>query len=249
MILRDLLAELRQNILRDVSTIVTGLAQADFLWTDEALIRYIRDAEEKFAAQTLCLRDSKTAAVANITLVAGQNEYDLDPRVISVYNARYGSTIRLGRSSFATLFGAKGDITPNAAYYEPNSTGQPRLYYTDGDTGSIGFYPTPTTAEAGQVIRLWTARRPLVPLSKNNLDAEPEIPGEYHLDLLEWAAWRALRNHDADIDGDPNNIAIVMARANSHRNRFNEAVLECKREIKYLQTQHVEFGVNTNWSC
>ena len=40
-----------------------------------------------------------------------------------------------------------------------------------------------------------------------------------------------------------------MARANSHKNRFNEAVAECKRKVKYLQTQHVEFGVNTNWSC
>lgn len=249
MILRDLLAELRQNILRDVSDIVTAPSQDELLWTDEALIRYINDAEEKFAAGTLCLRDSKTAAITQITLVAGQAEYDLDRRLVSVYNARYGTSVRLGRSSFATLFGAKGEITPSAAYYEPNSTGQPRLYYTDGDTNSIGFYPTPSAAEAGQTIRLWTSRRPLVPLSKNSLDASPEVPEEYHLDLLEWAAWRALRNHDADIGGDPANISIVMARANSHKSRFNEAVVECKRKVKYLQTQHVEFGVNTNWSC
>lgn len=249
MILRDLLAELRQNILRDVSTIVTGTSQDDYLWTDEALIRYIKDAEEKFAAGTLCLRDSVTTALTRITLIAGQTDYALDPRVASVYSALYNGNVRMGRSSFGTIFGAKGDITPNAAYYEPQSTGQPRLYYTDGDTNSIGFYPTPSAAEAGQTIRIWVSRRPLVPLSKNDLDAEPEIPEEYHLDLLEWAAWRALRNHDADIDGDPQNISIVMARANSHRNRFNEAVAECKRKVKYLQTQHVEFGVNTNWSC
>ena len=78
--------------------------------------------------------------------------------------------------------------------------------------------------------------------------AEPEIPEEFHLDLVEWGAWRALRNHDADIDGNPDNIAIVMARASAHKKRFEEAVAECKRKFKYLNTQHVEFGVNANWS-
>ena len=87
-----------------------------------------------------------------------------------------------------------------------------------------------------------------VPAEVDALDAEPEVPDEYHLDLLEWATWRALRNHDADIDGDPANISIVMARSSSHKKRFDEAVAECKRKNKYMNTQHVEFGVRANWS-
>ena len=102
--------------------------------------------------------------------------------------------------------------------------------------------------EDGKLLRLQVARRPVNPLNRNALDAEPEVPDEYHLDLLEWATWRALRNHDADIDGDPANISIVMARSSSHKKRFDEAVAECKRKNKYMNTQHVEFGVRANWS-
>lgn len=246
MTLGELLAELRQNILRDVSTLVDGPDDGD-LYTDESLILYIRDAQEKFVTGTLCLRDSITPALTNIALVEGQADYALDRRVISVYLGKY-KTLRLGRSSYSSLFGAGNHITPNSAQYEPQGVGEPRLFYTDKDTSMIGVYPTPGSEQAGDIVRLQVARRPLVPLTKTDLDAEPEIPEEYHLDLLEWATWRALRNHDADIDGNPDNIAIVMARASAHKKRFEDAVAECKRKLKYLTTQHVEFGVGPNWS-
>lgn len=247
MTLGELLAELRGNILRDVSTIVDG-SDSDDLWTDESLIRYIRDAEEKFAAGTLCLRDSVTAALAQITLVAGQGDYTLDRRVIAIYSAQYNGNIQMGRCAYGTRFGAGNNVTPTTAYREPQGVGEPRIYYTDRDTGMVGFYPTPGTEQAGDIVRLQVARRPLVPLSKNDLEAEPEIPEEYHLDLLEWATWRALRNHDADIDGDPANISIVMARVSAHKKRFEDAIAECKRKAKYMSNQHVEFGVRANWS-
>lgn len=245
--LRELLDETRRNILRDISTAVTR-QNDDELWSDDALVLYIRDAEEKFAAGTLCLRDSRTAATCDITLVAGESEYALDRRVIACYAAIYDGNISLGRTSHATRFGARGDITPKSAVREPQGVGEPRLFYTDRDTGYIGFYPSPGADQAGGIVRLQVARRPLVPLSTANMNAEPEIPEEYHLDLLEWAVWRALRNHDADIDGDPSNISVVMARANMHKKRFEDAMAECKRKIKYLNTQHVDFGVNANWS-
>ncbi|MNX63515.1 hypothetical protein D3C86_945160 [compost metagenome] len=119
------------------------------------------------------------------------------------------------------------------------------MFYTDRENNSLGLAPVPTEAAT---LHLQVLRRPLVPLSLNDLDAAPEIPEEYHLDLLEWAAWRALRNHDADLDGDANNIGIVMARSSAHKKRFEDAVAECKRRMKYHNTQHVAFGVNANWS-
>jgi hypothetical protein len=245
--LRELLDEARRNVLRDISTAVTR-QNDDELWSDDALVMYIRDAEEKFAAGTLCLRDSKTAATCTITLADGVSEYLMDRRVIACYAATYNGNIALGRTSHATRFGARGDITPKTATREPMATGEPRLFYTDRDTGYIGFYPTPGAEQVGDTVRIQVARRPLVPLSTADMTAEPEIPDEFHLDLLEWAVWRALRNHDADIDGDPNNISIVMARASMHKKRFEGAMTECKRKMKYLNTQHVDFGVNANWS-
>ena len=246
--LRDLLAETRGNILRDVSTAVDGRVADGALWSDDALIRYLRDAEEKFASGAMCLRDSRTPAIAQITLVAGVSEYPLDKRVIAILSAHLDGRLELGRTSYATRFGAKGNITQNTASETPQTIGEPRIFYTDKDTGYIGFYPVPGDAEAGLVINLHTVRRPLNPLTKNDMAAEPEIPDEYHLDLCEWATWRALRNHDGDIDGDPNNISIVMARSNAHKKRFEDAIKECKQKSKYMHTQHVEFGVRANWS-
>ena len=31
------------------------------------------------------------------------------------------------------------------------------------------------------------------------------------------------------------------------KKRFEDAVAECKRKIKYLTTQHTDFGVNSRW--
>ena len=44
--LRDLLSETRSNILRDVTTAVDGYTADGALWSDDALIRDLRDAEE-----------------------------------------------------------------------------------------------------------------------------------------------------------------------------------------------------------
>ena len=76
--LSELLGELRRNVLRDASTAANGRDVDDALWSDDALLLYLRDAEEKFVTQTLCLRDSITPAVTQITMVEGQTDYALD---------------------------------------------------------------------------------------------------------------------------------------------------------------------------
>lgn len=248
--LRELLEELRSNVLRDVSSSVNG-DDEDSLWTDATLVRYLRDAEEKFAAGTLCLRDSITPALAQITLVPGQADYVLDKRVIDIYSALYigeHNRTQLTATSYNGRFGSRGEFTPNGGYCDPQGRGAPQMYYTDLDTGMIGFYPVPRDEEVPYTVRLQVARRPLKPLNANDLDASPEIPDEYHLDLVEWACWRALRNHDADIDGDPANINIVMARSSAHKKRFEDAVAECRRKMKYMTKQAVQFGPHANWS-
>jgi hypothetical protein len=245
MTLRELLDELRTNILRDVSTAANGRIKDGSTWTDAALLRYIRDAEAKFVAQTMCLRDSRTPEITQIELVTGQSEYTLDPRIISVQAAQLGDRVVLGRTSWSTRFGASGHLTPNTSYEAPNESGQPRIYYTDRDTKAIGFYPTPSEQNNSAIVRLQVARMPLSPMS--GMDDVSEIPEQYHLDLVEWAAWRALRNHDPDIDGANEALALLRARTEQHRTRFEAAVAECKREFKHLNVQQVEFGPRANW--
>lgn len=246
MTLRELLDELRSNILRDVSSAADGRVNDGSLWTDSALLRYIRDAEAKFVSQTMCLRDSRTAEITQITMVEGQAEYDLDPRVVSILAAQLDGRVVLGRTTWASRFGADPALSPNTSYTAPDESGQPRIYYTDRDSNAIGFYPKPSEHTAGKIVRLQVARMPLAPLKA--MDDVSEIPEQYHLDLVEWAAWRALRNHDPDIDGANEVLALLRARTEQHRTRFEAAVAECKREFKYMNVQQVEFAPRANWS-
>lgn len=247
MTLRELLDELRRNILRDVSTAANGRVKDDSIWSDEALLLYIRDAEAKFVSQTMCLRDSNTPEVTQITLQSGVAEYPLDKRVLSVHEAILDGRTVLGRTSWNTRFGFSAPMTPNTSYSPPNESGQPRIFYTDRDSYSLGLYPTPSAQQEGLVLRMQVARMPLIALSKTNMDASSEVPEQYHLDMLEWAAWRALRNHDPDIDGAPEALGLLRARTEQHRTRFEAAVVECKRQAKYLNVMQVEFGPRANW--
>lgn len=236
--LQELLFELRNNILRDASDEVTP-SNNGTLWTDASLINYINDGQEQFAVRSCILRDETTPAVTRITLVNGQELYDLDPRVISVMGARTDQR-RLHKSTYAGLFSNSGDMTLGDVRIGRPQCGYPRHFYTDRETGKIGLYPAPDEKYDGQTLILRVARKPLALLKATDTKAVPEIPSEYHLDILEWAAWRALRNHDTDAEN--------MAKASAHKTRFNDALAELETKAKRLLAQDFQFDVRTNWS-
>jgi hypothetical protein len=235
--LQELLEELRECLLRDTSD-ATDSRDAGQLWTDAALVRYINDGMNQFAIATCLLRDETTAAITQITLVEGQEQYDMDKRVVAVFGTRVDNR-HLSRTTYGGLFSNAGDLTLGYTRVGPCANGVPQKFYTDRETGKIGVYPPPSAEYAGQVLTLRVARKPLEPLVISNTEALPEIPEEYHLDILEWAAWRALRNHDTDAEN--------MAKASAHKTRFTEAVKELSRKAKRLLAQDLQFDVRTNW--
>jgi hypothetical protein len=70
------------------------------------------------------------------------------------------------------------------------------------------------------------------------MKAEPEIPRQWHLDLCEWAAWRALRNHDNDLEN--------LQKASAHKKAFEDVVELLGREAKRLLMQNMQFRVGQN---
>ena len=84
--LSELLDELRDGILHDVSNQIAGAS--DYLWTDARLVRYINEAQRRFARLSLTIRDATTPEVCNVVLRAGQSQYDLHPSVLAVISAR-----------------------------------------------------------------------------------------------------------------------------------------------------------------
>lgn len=233
MTLEDLISELRENILHDRSDRTEG--DTDLMWTDATLVRYINEAQNRFARKTYVLRDGTTPEATRITLVEGQDEYPLHPSVMAVISAQIeGERRALARTGYSVLAG-QIDSTQNtfdSTFASTIPPGRPLAYSTDetfseSDAGMIEattlrVYPVPDMDSAGTVLRLRVIRAPLYPLSLRRLNARPEIPEIYHLDMLDWAAYLALRVVDLDA-GLPN-------RAMEFRASFEQHVKEARQE-------------------
>ena len=63
--LGELLSTLRGPILNDRSARVAG--SSDYLWTDEQLVLFINEAQRRFAAKSLILRDGTTPEVTELS--------------------------------------------------------------------------------------------------------------------------------------------------------------------------------------
>jgi hypothetical protein len=230
MTLGELLQELRNNILRDTSSLISG--DDDRLWSDETLLRYIGDAERRFARHTLSIRDSTTPEVVRVVLREGKASYALHESVLGVISARYDTDgYDLPRSGHGII----NQIEPQETLsFDPStaiSPGRPLAYYTDetlvfSRSGRIVLtvYPTPGADEAGKVISLRVVRLPLTDYTIDKLEQKSEIFEDYQLDVLEWAAYRAQRGNDND--------AGATTSSDKHKAAFDEAVQRAIRETK-----------------
>jgi hypothetical protein len=232
MTFQDLLDELRQNILRDRSDIVSG--PSDQIWSDETLIRYINDGYRRFCRRTLLLRDGSTPQFTQINIREGQTLYELDPVVLAVLSARYEDDENdLPRAAHEDLntMPYTDPLLWDVNMLSTSQPGRPRAFTTDESVtaGSqtlthVRVYPTPTSLETGKTLYLRVARLPAEMITLSNLCNEPEVSEDYHLDILNWAAFRALSNHD--VDGDSKDRAATFKAA------FEAVLEEAEQEAK-----------------
>jgi hypothetical protein len=252
MTLGEQLDELRYNVLRDRSDLVAG--DDDSLWSDATLLNYIKDAERRFARQSLILRDSTTPEVTLVKLKEGVQQYQLHPSILSVISAQYTDPgtqkpYDLQRSGHALIAQAApvevvffDPLNPYSAQLPP---GAPLAYFTDEtlvygrqSRVTINFYPVPSDVQDGQNVAMRVIRLPMAGYTVNDLDRPSELPEDYHLDVLEWAAYRAQRTFDAD--------AGAPTSSDAHKAAFDDAVKQAQREAKrkmYVGTS-LAYGAN-----
>jgi hypothetical protein len=213
------------------------------------LVRYINEAQRRFAKRAFVIRDSRTPEVVNITIEAGVVDYDLHQSIISVLSARVvGSTVdlvRVGHAALGTYATTNATIIPPESFAQA-SPASPRAFQTDetlveDDDGTIAttsmrIYPTPRTEDAGTIIQMRTIRMPLDELTESNLVAVPEVPADHHLEMLDWAAYLALRI--ADVDAGNQKLAQSYAQS------FEAHVQEARKLIlnKLYAPQRWGFG-------
>jgi len=236
--LTELLSELRENILHDRSSLVGGTS--DLLWSDATLIRYINEAHRRFARRGLVLRDANNTRhpeVTSVTLVEDQTEYPLHESVISILSAKVGGTVRdMARTGHSVLDGyvPPDTTTFDSASLETLAPGLPSVFSTDeqivyDSDGSLTrvtlrVYPAPSADHAGADVALRVVRMPLEDLTAANMKAVPEIPRDHHLEMLDYAAYLALRIVDTD--------AGNSRRADDFRKMFEAHVMEARKHAR-----------------
>jgi hypothetical protein len=232
--LQQCLDMLKNNILYDRSDRVAGTP--DYLWSDETLITYINEAQRRFARLGLLIRDGSTPDVTQVTLTAGVNFYALDPSVLAVMSVRYpgdnADLARGGHNAFDTY------RKPDPYWFDPSmmeqrGPGKPLAYSTDEylspddyDSASVvtlRIYPVPDSLQTGKVLQMRVVRLPLDDLTSANMQAVPEIPRDHHLEMLDWAAYLALRIVDVD--------AGMPALADKFRASFDDAVTKARNNL------------------
>lgn len=237
--LSDLLDELRANILNDRTARFEG--SDDHLWSDATLVRYINEAQKRFARESLCIRDFSTPEVVNIPLISGVEYYELHKSVLAVISARYdGQSLDLPRSGHSLLHTYSRPDTGFVPWPTTNySPGAPIVFSTDEGmaatpTGNaqrvvMRVFPVPSVAVQAdnKAITLRVVRLPIKDLVLSRPSDEPEIPDHHHLDMLDWAAYLALRM----VDTDAGNSAIADKYAASFAVHVKEAKKLAMRKL------------------
>jgi hypothetical protein len=220
--LQEMLDYTASQYLDDRTSLVDG--DPDSLWSDEFLVRQLNEAMRKLVRRAWCIIDEGHAVAGRIALVTGKAVYDLHKSVLRVYFATpTDQTWPLWRTSDAVLRGAC--ISPADAPFNidsPTETGRPVAMATDVGIRQMRVFRTPTVTENGLVLNLKVARLPVVWLTVDDLDAEPEAPEDYHELMCRYAAGRALTLPNVDGAQKAEGRALIA--------EFNDEVREARQD-------------------
>lgn len=195
------LGELREALRRDV----LDDAVQPFLYDGTALDSFLNDAQRQVCLRARAMVDS-TSALTRIDVAANTQRVQLDPAILSVRFARLGDSCALTGTTAKRLW--KRD-----AGWDTADASTPRYWVPDYEDGYL-YFDRPL--DIARTLRLSVWRMPLESEAMEDDGDEPVIPQHWHMDLLDWAAYRAFSSKDSEL-GDP-------ARAANHLAAFEAKV-------------------------
>ncbi len=202
----------------------------DSLFADATIVRYLNKAQELFCRRAWVLFDNEeNSEAARVDLEVGRSDYSLHPSVLFVKSARLSDTevdlVRVGYDDNRTRLYSNMIVDPD--FWDVNvvmteTPGRPQRFSTDTSTKGIRFRRPPDATAALLKVLLRVVRLPLVKLSVDTPDLEPEIPEEFHLDLCLFAGAMCLSHPSID--------AELRSQGRNWMSDFNNAVREAKRD-------------------
>lgn len=212
----------------------------DQLFADSTVIRYLNDGEQKLARDAWVIEDLTTPSVTQIQLAQNQNNYVFHKSILFVKAVRLSDSdvdlIRVGYND--------NHIYPNTGISDPDfwdintpqleTSGRPQRYSTDMGVRVLRVRRKPDATNAVLQLLLSVVRLPLVPMSADQPDKEPEVPEEYHLKLANYAAGMCLKN-TADIDAELRKLGTQWVA------EFDDLCLKAKRDRQRRQQSMPRF--------
>ena len=159
-----------------------------FLWSDEAVIDWLNDAQAQACVRGRLIREDENPAVCQIALTPGQHTYPLHASVYELINLRIkGSGAEPSRPMSIK---SREWLDANVCDWRDMDEPSPWLIQDDTTLRVVG------AIQAGDVLHLECYRLPLKQLA-NDMD-KPEIHAAHHVHLIQWALHKAFSVPDAD---------------------------------------------------
>lgn len=204
----------RDELLAELRAVVDDTIQP-YGWSDIRLAFWLSEGQDKFCEQSGFWSDKTTHA---ITTVLNQTDYAIDPRIVAI----------------RSIWDGARELVDGAKERSPVITSEPQRplrYRTDLETEVLSLLEPPIS---GIVLSLRVHRRSKIRFSVEG--AELEIPEEFHLAPVEYAAHKAFGDHDRELQ-DP-------VKANDHLLNFKRYVKEGQRAYRRLTGEYTDVVLN-----
>lgn len=203
---------------------------SDSLWSTAEMLHALDVAQNRFSEDTDCFSD---ATNFTSTYSAGDKWITLDPLITQIrrgYLTSAGTYIDPITSNVLDDGFQYSDYGVRISGKWQTATGTPYYAVTDLEAGKIRLVPEPTS---GDTIEWRVYRRPLIGITKTSVI--PEIPVDFHYDLLVWAKRELLRKQDAE--------TVDMDRSQEfEREWYNDVI---PRAHRYFRRKHRQPGTVT----
>lgn len=239
--LSELLLYVAEQYLDDRASLVDG--DADSLWSDEFLVHQLNEAQRLLCRRAWCIIEEGVPPAGQIVLATGKAVYDLHPSILRVYLATpTDQEWPLWRASDTQLrmpgIFSTEDVPFDINSVTASSPGRPLAFATDAGTRKLRVFRTPSATENGLIVNLKVARKVITPLSIGNMDAEPEVPADYHLLLGTYAAGKALTQ--PNVDGQMKTDGRLLLK------EFDGAVKEARQDRQRAEMEPVRWGFSSS---
>lgn len=197
MFISDLITMVREDFTEDTNS-------AKYLWTDESLFRKFTEAQRQACNRANLIFDDTNAQYTQITLVSGQSSYDIDPKVTVVDKVRFDGNVILKKT--------KDELDDIQSTWRTDTglTGKTVFYVISGK--KLRFNYIPDADDDGKIVYLDVYRLPEDDITSDA--QEPEIPTEYHRDLIWWVLYECYSKRNVD--------GFDMSKSNEYLSWFNQ---------------------------